>query len=945
MHLNTRFAFVASWVGCCLGYEAMGEAALLTNTLVFQTPYVEYRVSAEGKNLAFVDRATGADYLRPGPATPCAFVRLEGKEHPVTAATLADGRLTLRFDGVDIEAILKVETRPAYLRFTVETVTGTMPEALTFLHVPLTLRGRPDDPFGACALSLNLQTRVDQLPALQSELRAAGYGKFGLVGAKVALVAAPVNRMLAILKVVLSDADEMPPCRVAGPCADETAFSHGSYLFSFGSLTETNVAAWIEMVRSLGFNQVDHHGGGAGFFRFGDFELNRRKWPDGWESYRRIVERLHEAGIGSIFHTYAFFLDKQSKYVTPVPDPRLDAFRVFTLARAIRPESDEIVVTEPTRGISTITGFFEHNSVVLHLGDELVTFTGVSAEAPWRFTGVKRGAFGTKSAAHPAGRVARHLKECFGLFVPNPESSLFTEIAANHAEIVNQCGFDGIYLDAIDGASILRGPEECWYWADKFVFEIQQRLRRPVGMEMSAMWHHFWQYRTRWQAWDYPQRGHRRFVDLHARDIHGGLLLPLHLGWWNFQSFQPPQIEPTFPEVMEQLGARLIGWNAGISLTGAVDRDRLRDVPLFRRAVEVLRTCEELRHTGSVSEAVRAQLREPGQEFALFTDSSGKPRFRRAHAVAHTVAMAEPWTSTWQMTNPFPAQSVRFRIEALMSAGAHDGTNTTVLTGSELADSGAWSRTTAAGVSLSVSRSEVESSPGGVVLGATHRGDVARPAAWARLQQRFAPTLNLRDRQALTLEVEGDGSGALLAIRLESPHHLAFGAIADRYLPLDFTGRRRVTLIETESSRWSDYTWNDGKGLYNVYRETVDFGAIETVSVWLQNLPPAKETRCTLGEIRAVPMISGTVRHPVIAVNGVELRLPVEITSGGWVECGGSGDGVLYGSKGEILAGVTPPDAAVALRQGTNTLLLGCDAGDGPSPRFKVTVFCQGDAL
>jgi len=268
--------------------------------------------------------------------------------------------------------------------------------------------------------------------------------------------------------------------------------------------------------------------------------------------------------------------------VTPVPDPRLDAFRTFTLAEAVSPDATEIRVNESTAGMNTITGFFEHNSVLLHLGDELVTFGAVSQEPPWRFSGLQRGAHGTRPAAHAAAAKARHLKECFGLLVPDVDSSLFTEIAANHAAIVNRCGFDGIYLDAIDGSSILRGGDECWYWGDKFVIEIQKRLQRPVGMEMSAMWHHCWQYRTRWQAWDYPQRGHKRFVDLHAAAVNGGLLLPLHLGWWNFQSFNPPQIEPTYPDVAEYLGAKLIGWDAGISLTGAVDRDSLRTVPLFR---------------------------------------------------------------------------------------------------------------------------------------------------------------------------------------------------------------------------------------------------------------------------------------------------------------------------------------------------------------------------
>ena len=85
------------------------------------------------------------------------------------------------------------------------------------------------------------------------------------------------------------------------------------------------------------------------------------------------------------------------------------------------------------------------------------------------------------------------------------------------------------------------------------------------------------------------------FIDIHAAFVNGGLLLPLHLGWWNFQHFNPPQVEPTYPDVIEYLGAKLIGWDVGISLTGAINRSRLDGIPLFRRAVDVLRTCEKLR--------------------------------------------------------------------------------------------------------------------------------------------------------------------------------------------------------------------------------------------------------------------------------------------------------------------------------------------------------------
>jgi len=913
--------------------------------IVIENAHFRYTISAEGRNLAFVDKASGTDCLRPGAATACASVRCQGEDHPVQAVRSADARLHLSFTGTDTEVALRVDTRPTFVRVTVEAVRGGEIESLVFLNVPLTLRGVPDEPFGACAFSLNLETRVDQLPVLQTELRAACYGKFGLAGAQVAVVALPVERMLPAIKEVLLEAKEMPPCKVAGPWAGEIPFNRGSYLFNFGSLTEATVPDWIEMAHSLGVTQVDNHGGSAAFFRFGDFALNPEKWPEGWDTFARIVSRLHEAGIDSIFHTYAFFIDKQSRYVTPVPDPRLDAFRTFTLAESVGEDADVLPVSESTAGLSTITGFFEHNSVVLHVEDELVTFAGVSAQPPWRFTGVKRGAFGTRPAAHAQGRSARHLKECFGLFVPNVESSLFEEIAAQHAEIVNRCGFDGLYLDAIDGSSILRGADECWYWADKFLFEIQKRLERPVGMEMSAMWHHFWQYRTRWQAWDYPQRGHRRFLDLHAQSVHGGLLLPLHLGWWNFQSFAPPQVEPTYPEVIEYLGAKLVGWDAGISLTGAINRDALKTVPLFRHGVELLRACEQLRQARVYDERARAELRKPGQEFALVTDLAGNPRFRRSDSQAHTVSPDAPWSLAWRITNRFAPQPPKFRIEALMAGAAYDDPRARIVASLTGPDAASWKATTAAGVSCALNTSAPDGELPSVLLVATNQGAVPRQAAWARFERRFEPPLNLKDLPALGVSIDGDGSGTLLAIRMESPRHLAHGAIADRYLDIDFTGHRTLALVETESSRWSDYTWNDGKGLYHVYRETVDFAVVESISIWLQNLPPDREVRCRLGPIKALPLVASTVKNPVLTLDGSSWTFPVELTSGSWLESNTLGPAQVYGSKGEPLATVSPQGFPPVVGSGERAICFACEPGGGPSPRARVTWFCRGDEL
>ena len=278
-----------------------------------------------------------------------------------------------------------------------------------------------------------------------------------------------------------------------------------------------------------------------------------------------------------------------------------------------------------------------------------------------------------------------------------------------------------------------------------------------------------------------------------------------------------------------------------------------------------------------------------------------------------------------------------------MSAGSHDATGAVVLADFSASDTSGWKRSAAAGVAFAAG-SAASPAPGDRLM-VTNAGVVPQNAAWARLDRRFEPCLNLRERQALGLWIEGDGLGEVIAIRLESPQHLAYGAIADRYVTVDFTGRRWFTLVETESTRWNDYVWNDGKGPYNVYRETIDFGAVETVSVWYQNVPAGRQVNCRLGPVKALPMLSASVKNPVVTVNGIAIEFPVEMTSGSWLECRGPDDCTVFGSKGEVLTKVIPRGVLPALRAGGNAMQFTCAPAQGPTPRVKVTVFCHGEEL
>jgi hypothetical protein len=682
-------------------------------TITIENDSFSYEIAKDGRNLHFIDKTNGADYLFTDSVSYCASITQEGKAFKVNSAKMENNRLVLVFgnSGVSVEIIMG-KTKD-HIMLEVTAVKGVA-ESLTFLNIPLNLEGMPHEPFAACVLSMNLSTHVRQLPPLQTHLWAKCYQRFGLEGAQIAILGLPREKILPAIRDVMTNAKDVPFSDKGGAWALQNKEGYGSYLMNFGTLTEETVDEWIETCRRLGFNQIDSHGGGS-FFNFGTFELNKDKWPDGWDSFKRINARLHEAGISHIFHTYAFFIDKTSGYVTPVPSKDLGYVCTFTLAEPAGENAGEIVVEESTANISTVTGFHTENSVTLRIGDELIQFGGVSKSAPYKFTGLRRGANGTKPSSHAAGEVAYHLSERFGRFVPGPETALFDEMAKRHAEIVNLCEFDGIYFDAIDGGAVLGGEDNFWYYGTKFIFKVAKNLKRSVGMEMSSMSHHWWHYRSRWQAWDRPVRGYKRFIDIHLASIkasglflpgrirsnewehgrwpghsplidkyagieNGQIMLPLHLGWWGNQTWNPPQVEPTFSDDIEYLGCKMIGNNAGFSQLGGVDKKTLDEIPLFRRCAEILKQYEELRHRNYFGDDVKKLLRQPGKEFTLFQEKNGEWNFKPVTCQKHKITGPGHPSSHCSVNNEFGVQPVKLRIELLMSVKPYDDPSNIVLT-------------------------------------------------------------------------------------------------------------------------------------------------------------------------------------------------------------------------------------------------------------------------
>lgn len=931
---------------CCLALVVFGAPRLCAGAdqgkpaMSIQNRYARYELDAEGHSLHLIGRTTGVDYL--AHKVPLASVKKAGRTFASTAASYSGDKLELNFGEAGVTAILNVRIEDRYFVLEVLTVRGEGIEEFVFADLPLTLKGTAEEAFAGCAVALNLQTNVRDIPGASSRLWAACYPRFGLIGARVALIGCPQTELRRVLQDVVSAAPDLPHSPIGGPWALDSEKNRGSYLFNFGDLSEDRVNAWIELARSLGITQIDFHGGSS--FRFGDCLPNAKTYPGGWASFKAVIDKLHAAGLQAGLHTYAQFIDKRTPWVTPVPDPRLGKDATFTLAEPLNVEATVVLVVETTKDMSAITGFAVRNSVTLQIDDELITYTAVGKEPPFAFTGCQRGALGTRIATHMKGTKAHHLKECFGLFVPDGDSTLYPEVAATTAEAFNAGGFDMIYLDALDGSDIVGGGENAWFYQSKFVFEIWKHLRKPAIMEMSTFSHHLWFVRSRMGAWDHPRRAHKKFIDAHVAGNEGNrrMFLPGQLGWWSVKTWSGPQGEPTFADDIEYLMGKCVGTDTGFALMG-VDPGNIGKVPAYPQLAAIMKQYETLRHADYFSEAVKAKLRLPGDEFTLFQEQSGEWQFRRAQYDRHKVEGLDGWSNVWSVTNEFERQPVQLRIEALISAEPYDAPDR--ITIADFADVKDYTDVAAqAGITAKL-ESSVEPAKDGATSGrfTATNSTPKRQGAWAKAGKGFAPTANLQGHEALGVWVHGDGKGETLNLQLRSPEHLVSG-VADHYLVVDFTGWRYFELIEPEAQRFTDYTWPYGD-LYSIYRESIVPGSVSSLSLFYNNLPPGGTATCFLSPIHALPTITAKWRNPAVTVGGRTLVFPVEMASGNYLEFRSLTDCKLYGPNGELLGEVKPQGEVPSLAPGANQFQFTCDANTNAQPRAYLTAITRGEVV
>jgi len=952
---NHKWGWLA--LAAVLGTGGAGVCAEASHPVTIENQSVKYVIEADGSNAAFIDKQSGKDYATHQPGAKFARLKRAGKEYAASRASYADGRLKVLFGESGITAVIGVVTEKRYFTFETLSVSDATVDEMVFLDVPLSCQGSLADEFQACALALNIKTDINDLPGPSRRLLASSFSRPGLVGAKAAILGCPRGELRNVMKEAVRAAKDLPQTDRGGPWALDATANRGSYLIDYpGSIAETNVEKWIATAKGIGAKQIDFHTGHT--LRFGDYEPDPKLYPKGLDSLKAVIDKLHAAGIAAGLHTYAFFVAKDSRWVTPVPDKRLGKDATFTLTSALTETDRTVTVAETTKEMSTLTGFQVRNSVTLQIDDELITYSSINKDPPYAFAGCQRGAHGTKVTRHEASAKVHHLKECFGLFTPDGDSTLFDEVADRTAEVYNTCGFDMIYLDALDGAGILGQWPNGWkYYATKFVYRLCHSLKRPAIMEMSTFDHHLWFARSRVGAWDAPSKGYKRFIDKHflGNQKDQPILMPANLGWWCIFDWSPKDRIRTFSDDLEYIMCKAIAGDYSLSWLMGFDPETFEKSYNAQRLGALIKQYEELRLANYFPPAVREKLGAPGSDFTLEKTAEGKWQFRPVSYDSHKVLGLDGDSRQWKIENKFRKQPLKVRIEALLSLSPYEGGGETLTAFDAPGEfSPAQASGGVTGAWQTVSTPVKAGAASGCFSAASDKTNTF--CAWAMTGKAFSKPVNLLEK-GFGVWIHGDGKGEVINFQWRAPEHIS-GGLSEHYALIDFTGWRYFEFVEPESDRLMDYGWpyfytnpdqqfGGTKSIQNLNHFTgtfwVDYAKLDSLKLWYNHIPKGEAVKCYLSPIKALPHVKASLVNPAIEIGGQTITFPTTLESGSYLEFRARNDCKVYDAKGALIGEVKPEGDIPQLAPGSNTVQFSCRVAQGVSARANVTLISQDD--
>jgi hypothetical protein len=545
-------------------------------------------------------------------------------------------KLVISYELIPWEATVSVKIAPDYMAFTLEAfnltedygITMTEPpiSEMWFLRLPVKELGHWgdwlnviwDDKVAVNVLAADPCANADSEEGEGYRILQAGVDeKVKLTGVTAVLITCAKESLLN--KIAKVEGDYNLPGGVDSRRHD---LYNASY-YSAYNLTPANVDEHIKYAIMGGFRlmKIGYSSflDSRGYRLIGNYDVYRPEYPNGKADLKAILSKIKAAGITPGCHFLHSHIGRDSKYVTPAADHRLNLLRIFTLSEPLGKTDTTIYVEQNPQG-STMAG----NRKVLKIGGELVSYKSYTTSPPYMFTGCVRGIDETTINSQPAGYMFGLLDVSeFGatsVYI-DQYSDLQDEVAEGIADIWD-AGFEFFYFDGSEGVN-----PPFWYHVAGAQYRVFSKLKpEPVFAEGAAKTHFSWHMITGGNAFDvfppeklkeetikHPFREAPRMQDNFTR---------LNFGWLGYWVPGEKTIG-TQPDQLEFVTSKAAAWDCPVSIS--TNPTALAKHPRTSDNFEVFRRWEEVRAKKWLTEQQKQLLRNAEQEFTLLLNEKNEP--------------------------------------------------------------------------------------------------------------------------------------------------------------------------------------------------------------------------------------------------------------------------------------------------------------------------------
>ncbi|MFN0099761.1 MAG: hypothetical protein ACKVS7_13885 [Gemmatimonadaceae bacterium] len=508
----------------------------------------------------------------------------------------------------------------------------------------------------AYAINRDRERRVDAWGGVYKNMPVARIPGETVVGSAIALFASKESDTFARLERI-AIAEMLPRPTIDGVWFPKTRLYERSYMIS--SFGEADADEMLAHAKRSGLYSLYHEGP---FKSWGHFVLDEAQFPNGRAALRQIVAKAKAAGLHLGVHTLTNFINTNDPYVTPVPDDRLSETGSSTLVRDVSTTQTSIEVASP----EYFAPVKDNTLFTVKIGKELIQYRAVSESAPYLLLDVQRGAFGTTAAAHGAGaKVGKLFDHPYKVFFP--DFAMQREVATNLANFLNETGVDHIDFDGHEGALASgQGDYAVAVFAEDVLRQTKHDLINGTSISKTFYWHigSYYNWGEPWYG-GFKESMQQYRIDNQA--LFDRNYMPHMLGWYLLT-------EQTTLAEMEWMLARAAGYAAGFAMVARPKA--LRANQNSGVLLDAIREWEDARMSGAFSEAQRALLKDPANEFHLEKTGDGawelsrmllSPLFTRTRVERQP---GEPTSTTWRMEQTWAEQPLQFRLTVSGKSGA-----------------------------------------------------------------------------------------------------------------------------------------------------------------------------------------------------------------------------------------------------------------------------------